>query len=106
PALCARRGRSARRMGHGHKEHVERLLADATAEHAALIPRLPPELRSSLPVDAQGVTAAIDYLADAIGLSAGERRDLIRPHATNPAVLHARVFGRAPLSRETVIGSF
>jgi hypothetical protein len=93
-------------MAARHRAHVERLLADAAAEHAALVPRLPPELRSSLPVDAQGVTAAIDYLADVIGLSEGDRRELIRPHATNPAVLHARVFGRAPLSRETVIGSF
>jgi hypothetical protein len=39
-------------------------------------------------------------------LSEDERRALIRPHAVNPAVLHARVFGRAPLARETVMGSF
>ena len=58
------------------------------------------------PVDAQGVTQAIDYLAAAAGLSSSERRALIRPHAVNPAVLHARVFGRAPLARETVIASF
>jgi hypothetical protein len=57
-------------------------------------------------VDAQGVTRAIDQLAIAAGLSDIERRALIRPHAVNPAVLHARVFGRAPLARETVIGSF
>jgi hypothetical protein len=31
---------------------------------------------------------------------------MIRPHTVNPAVLHARVFGRAPLSRDTVIASF
>src|SRR6185312_3044075 len=64
------------------------------------------EIAASLPVDAQGVTQAIDHLAVAAGLSASERRALIRPHAVNPAVMHARVFGRAPLSRETVIGSF
>jgi hypothetical protein len=57
-------------------------------------------------VDAQGVTRAIDHLAAAAGLSDSERRALIRPHAVNPAVLHARVFGGAPLARGTVIGSF
>ncbi len=89
-----------------HREHVERLLAEAAAEHGALLSRLPPDLAASIPVDAQGVTAAIDYLADAAGLSSGERRALVRPHAINPAVLHARVFGPAPLARETVIASF
>jgi hypothetical protein len=85
---------------------VEGLLADAAARHASLLIRLPAELAESLPVDAQGVTEAIDHLATAAGLSESERRALIRPHAVNPAVLHARVFGRAPLARETVIGSF
>jgi hypothetical protein len=89
-----------------HRAHVEGLLADAAAEHAALLPALPPELQASLPVDAQGVTRAIDHLASAAGLSDEERRALIRPHAVNPAVMHARVFGRAPLARETVIASF
>jgi hypothetical protein len=89
-----------------NRGRVEALLADAAAEHATLMARLPPELQTSLPVDAQGVTRAIDHLAAAIGLSVGERRALIRPHAVNPAVLHARVFGRAPLARETVIASF
>jgi hypothetical protein len=61
--------------------------------------QLPPDLQASLPVDAQGVTQAIDHFASAAaGLSDGERRALIRPHAVNPAVLHARVFGRAPLA--------
>src|SRR5690348_15534223 len=67
---------------------------------------LPPDLAESIPVDAQGVTQAIDHLATAAGLSDSERRALIRPHAVNPAVLHARVFGAAPLTRETVIASF
>jgi hypothetical protein len=89
-----------------HRAQVEALLADAAAEHASLMLRLPPELQASLPVDAQGVTQAIDHLAMAAGLSESDRRALIQPHAVNPAVLHARVFGRAPLSRETVIGSF
>ena len=82
------------------------MLSEAAAEHRELLTRLPPELQRSLPVDAQGVTRAIDYLADAVGLSESQRRALIRPHALNPAVLHARIFGPAPLARETVIGSF
>lgn len=89
-----------------HRGHVVALLNDAAIEHASLMSRLSPELRASLPVDAQGVTRAIDYLATAVGLSESERRSLVRPHAVNPAVLHARVFGRAPLARETVIASF
>ena len=35
------------------------------------------DLQASLPVDAQGVTRAIDHLAMAAGLSEGERRALI-----------------------------
>jgi hypothetical protein len=93
-------------MGITHRGQVEALLADAAADHAELVARLPPDLQASLPVDGQGVTHAIDHLAAAAGLSEAERRALIRPHAVNPAVLHARVFGRAPLARETVIGSF
>ncbi len=89
-----------------HREHVEALLAEAAAEHASLRDRLSADLAASLPVDAQGVTRAIDHLAEAAGLSETERRGLIRPHAVNPAVLHARVFGRAPLTRETVVASF
>jgi hypothetical protein len=89
-----------------HRERVETLLADAAAEHETLMSRLPADLAASLPVDAQGLTKAIDHLATAAGLSAAERRALIRPHAVNPAVLHARVFGAAPLGRDTIIGSF
>jgi len=89
-----------------HRDRVAALLTEAAAEHASLMTRLPPDLQASLPVDAQGVTQAIDHLATAAGLSPGERRALIQPHAVNPAVLHARVFGAAPLARETVIGSF
>jgi hypothetical protein len=93
-------------MDDTHRARVEGLLADAAAEHASLLTRLPAELQASLPVDAQGVTQAIDHVATAAGLSDNERRELIRPHAVNPAVLHARVFGGAPLARETVIASF
>jgi hypothetical protein len=89
-----------------HRDRVEALLTDAAAEHAALVQQLPADMQASLPVDAQGVTRAIDHLAVAAGLTRDERRELIRSHAVNPAVLHARVFGRAPLARETVIGSF
>jgi hypothetical protein len=89
-----------------HRARVEALLDEAAAAHAAMLDQLPAHLQASLPVDAQGVTQAIDHLAVAAGMTVGERRALIRPHAVNPAVMHARVFGRAPLSRETVIGSF
>jgi hypothetical protein len=93
-------------MDRTHRRRVEALLSDAASERASLMAQLAPDLQISLPVDAQGATRAIDYLAAAAGLSEGERRALIRPHAVNPAVLHARVFGGAPLARETVIGSF
>ncbi len=93
-------------MEGSHRQAVEALLAQAAADHDDLISQLPVELRASLPVDAQGVTRAIERLAVAAGLSDGQRRALLRPHAVNPAVLHARVFGRAPLARETVIASF
>jgi len=89
-----------------HRGHVEALLSEAAAAHASLLTRLPADVRESLPVDAQGVTHAIDHLAAAAGLSETERRALIRPHAINPAVLHARVFGPTSLTRETVLASF
>ncbi len=93
-------------MNGSHRDRVQTLLSDAAAAHEQLIAGLPADLQVSLPVDAQGVTQAIDHLAVAAGLSADERLALITPHAVNPAVLHARVFGRTPLARETVIGSF
>jgi len=93
-------------MDQTHRRRVEALLSDAAVERADLMSRLTPELRESLPVDAQGLTRAIDHLAMAAGLSDDERRALVRPHGVNPAVLHARVFGGAPLARETVIASF
>ena len=89
-----------------HRDHVETLLRRASADHEGLIARLPADLQASLPVDAQGLTQAIDHLAQAAGLSDSERHALIRPHGVNPAVMHARVFGPAPLTPETVIGSF
>jgi hypothetical protein len=89
-----------------HRERVIALITQAAADHSDLVRGLPADLQASLPVDAQGLTRAIDHLARTAGLSEPERMDLIRGHAGNPAVLHARVFGRAPLARETVIGSF
>jgi hypothetical protein len=89
-----------------HRERVIALITQAAVEHSDLVRGLPADLQASLPVDAQGLTRAIDHLAHAAGLTEPERLDLIRGHAGNPAVLHARVFGRAPLARETVIGSF
>ena len=93
-------------MSHRHTRQVQQLLDEASAAHAQLVERLPAEIADSIPVDAQGVAAAIDYLAETAGFSAEERRALIRPHGVNPAVLHARVFGAAPLGRGTVIGAF
>jgi hypothetical protein len=89
-----------------HRRHVETLLADAAAAHEALLGELSPQLAASLPVDATGVTEAIDHLGAAAGLTTAERRELIRPHGVNPAVLHARVFGRAPLTAGTVLASY
>jgi hypothetical protein len=89
-----------------HRQRVQALLDQAAADHEGLVAQLPANLQTSLPVDAQGVTRAIELLAVAAGLDTDERRALQRPHAVNPAVLHARVYGQAPLTRETVIGSF
>jgi hypothetical protein len=89
-----------------HRARVQATLAEAATNHAALLDRLSPEMRATLPVDAQGLTEAIDFVAEAAGLSPAQRRALVRPHAENPAVMHARVFGGAPLSEETLMGSF
>src|SRR5262249_59848950 len=89
-----------------YRKRVGAMLADAAARHEALLPQLPEHVRVSLPVDAQGITEAIDFLAETAGFSSDERRTLIRPHAVNPAVMHARVFGGAPLAEETIMGSF
>lgn len=89
-----------------HRARVEELLTAAEAAHRALLIAVPADVGASLPVDAQGITRAIDHIASAAGLSASERRRLVSPHAVNPAVLHARVFGAAPLTDETVIGAF
>jgi hypothetical protein len=87
-----------------HRREVEAILAGARAERAALLDQLSPALRASLPVDATGITQAIDHLGEAAGLDLhGEQ---VQGHKTNSAVLHGRVFGRAPLSRDTVLAAF
>ena len=89
-----------------HRAYVEEILAEAQAAHSALLDAVPADVKASLPVDAQGITRAIDHIASAAGFSAAQRRRLVSPHAVNPAVLHARVFGSAPLTDETVVGAF
>jgi hypothetical protein len=89
-----------------HTNEVTNLLRVAAAEHVLLLAHLPGDIARSLPVDAQGIQHAIDHLALAAGFSDDERRGLIRPHAVNPAVLHARVFGAEGLTDSTVIGAF
>ena len=87
-----------------HRREVEAILAGARAERAALLDQISPALRASLPVDATGITQAIDHLGEAAGLDLhGEQ---VQGHKTNSAVLHGRVFGRAPLSRDTVLAAF
>lgn len=93
-------------MAASHRRRVEEMLAVAAARHAALLGQVTGELRASLPVDAQGITEAIDHLAGAAGLSPAERRTLVRPHGVNPAVMHARVFGAAPLAEAAIVASF
>jgi hypothetical protein len=89
-----------------HAHEVTSLLKVAAAEHVLLLTHLPGDIARSLPVDAQGIQHAIDHLAVAAGFSDEERRGLIRPHAVNPAVLHARVFGAEGLTDSTVLGAF
>src|SRR4051812_13500765 len=94
----------AYRGGMTHTLEVEAILAGARAEHRALLAHVSPGLAASLPVDATGITQAIDHLAAAGGLDVhGEQ---VRGHRTNAAVLHGRVFGRAPLAPETVHAAY
>ena len=88
-----------------HRRQVEAILAGARAERAALLSALSPALRASLPVDATGITQAIDHLGEAAGLEE-MHREQVRAHRTNAAVMHARVFGFAQLSPETVQAAF
>jgi hypothetical protein len=49
-----------------------------------------------LPVHATGITQALDYLGETAGLDL--HAEQVKGHKNNAAVLHGRVFGRAPLS--------
>ena len=90
-----------------HRGEVEAILAGARAEHRALLSQVSPALAASLPVDAAGITQAIDHLAAAGGLSPDEvHGEQVQGHRTNAAVLHLRVFGREPLAPETVRGAY
>jgi hypothetical protein len=87
-------------------ERVEAALADARAAHAELLERVTPALRASLPVDATGITHAIELLATEVGIADEIRAARDRLNRANPAVLHGRVYGRAPLGPETVVAAF
>jgi hypothetical protein len=87
-------------------EQVESVLADARAAHAELLESVAPALRASLPVDATGVTQAIEILSAAVGIAGEIRAARDRLNRANPAVLHGRVYGRAPLAPDTVVAAF
>lgn len=88
------------------RDEVEALLAQARTDREALLARVSPELAASLPVDATGITQGIELLAGAVGIAGELRAERDRGHRANPAVLHGRVFGRAPLSPDTVAAAF
>jgi hypothetical protein len=90
----------------GYFDQVEAVLNAARAAHAETLARVPAGLRASLPVDATGVTQAIEILAAAVGIDAEIRARRDRLNRANPAVLHGRVFGRTPLAPETVVAAF
>src|SRR4051794_31539779 len=87
-----------------HRLEGEAILAGARAERKALLEQLSPALRTSLPVDATGISQAIDHLGEAAGLDL--HAEQVQGHKTNAAVLHGRVFGRAPLSSDTIHAAF
>jgi len=89
-----------------HADEVRALLHDARARHAELRERVGPQLRASLPVDATGITQALAHVAQALGVADELEARQAREHRANPAVLHGRVFGRAPLGAETVLAAF
>ena len=88
------------------RAEVEALLAQARADREALLARVSPALAASLPVDATGITQGIELLAAAVGVADELRAARDRGHRANPAVLHGRVFGREPLSPDTVAAAF
>jgi hypothetical protein len=90
----------------GYFDEVEAEIEAARAAHAALLERVPDDLRASLPVDATGVTRGIEILSAAVGIEPEVRAERDRLNRANPAVLHGRVFGRVPLGPGTVVAAF
>jgi hypothetical protein len=91
----------------GYRAQLEDLIEHARLAHAEVLERVPAGVRASLPVDATGVTQAIDILASALGIEAELRARRDRLNRANPAVLHGRVFGRSEqLSADTVVAAF
>jgi hypothetical protein len=93
-------------MAPTHVEEIEAILAGAWAERRAVLDAVSPALRASLPVDATGIAQAIEHLAAAVELGDELRAEQAAGHRANPAVLHGRVFGRSPLSPDTVLAAF
>jgi hypothetical protein len=93
-------------MAPTHVQEIEAILVSTAAERRALLEAVSPALRASLPVDATGITQAIEHLATAVQLGDELRAEQAAGHRANPAVLHGRVYGRAPLSPDTVLAAF
>jgi hypothetical protein len=89
-----------------HRQEIEDILAASRAEHLALLEQVSPQLRTSLPVDAAGIARSIERIAELTGLDEEVAAQLAHGNRANPAVLHGRVFGRAPLSPDTVLAAF
>ena len=89
-----------------HVQEIEAILASTAAERRALLEVVSPVLRASLPVDGTGIAQAIEHLGAAVELAEELRAEQREGHRANPAVLHGRVFGRAPLSPDTVLAAF
>ena len=80
-------------------EELEAVLDGARAAHAETLERVPAGLRASLPVDATGVTQAIEILATAVGIDAevlAERDRLNRAQPGGPARPRVRPARRSP----------
>ncbi|MDX6685121.1 MAG: hypothetical protein QOF86_1249 [Baekduia sp.] len=88
------------------RQEVEAILSGARAERAALLEQLSEPMRASLPVDATGIAQAIEHLAALAGVADELAAEQARGHQANAAVLHGRVFGRAPLTPDTVLAAF
>src|SRR3954464_14582722 len=90
----------------GYFDALETEIEGAHAAHAAMLERVPEDLRASLPVDATGVTRGIEILAAAVGIEDEIRAERDRLNRANPRALPGRVFGRAPLGPEMVVAAF